>query len=104
MPSASSRKLLATNAHVRLDGKPFNLASTAQMIFSDLGTLSVAKTHDFSAHRWIHDKPVRLGVPVSKMAFMREFKKSEAKQRLFGDICSSKVYFLIGSSPRHCTT
>jgi len=37
-------------------------------------------------------------VPPSEIAFIQEFKKSEAKQRLFGDVRAGRVRFLIGSS------
>ncbi|RWI62182.1 MAG: lactate dehydrogenase [Mesorhizobium sp.] len=86
------------NTYVRPDGKPFELPGAAQMIFSDLGTISVEKTRGFSAYRWIRDELVRMGVPASEIAFMQDFKKSEAKQRLFGDVRAGKVRFLIGSS------
>ncbi len=88
----------ADSAYVRADGKPFELTGAAQMIFSDLGTINVEKTRGFSAYRWIRDELVRLGVPASEIAFMQDFKKSEAKQRLFGDVRAGKVRFLIGSS------
>ena len=88
----------AENAYVRSDGKPFDLPGAAQMIFSDLGTISVEKSRGFSAYRWIRDELVRMGVPASEIAFMQDYKKSEAKQRLFGDVRAGKVRFLIGSS------
>ncbi len=88
----------AGNDYVRPDGKPFELPGAAQMIFSDLGTIKVEKTRGFSAYRWIRDELVRLGVPASEIAFMQDFKKSDAKQRLFGDVRAGKVRFLIGSS------
>ncbi|MDN5929031.1 MAG: N-6 DNA methylase [Hyphomicrobiales bacterium] len=88
----------ADGAYVRPDGKPFELTGAAQMIFSDLGTVSVEKTRGFSAYRWIRDELIRLGVPPSEIAFMQDYKKSEAKQRLFGDVRAGKVRFLIGSS------
>lgn len=88
----------ADHGYVRSDGKPFELPGAAQMIFSDLGTISVEKTRGFSAYRWIRDELVRLGVPASEIAFMQDYKKSEAKQRLFGDVRAGKVRFLIGSS------
>ncbi|RWA78231.1 N-6 DNA methylase [Mesorhizobium sp.] len=88
----------AGNAYVRPDGKPFEAPGAAQMIFSDLGTISVEKSRGFSAYRWIRDELVRMGVPASEIAFMQDFKKSEAKQRLFGDVRAGKVRFLIGSS------
>ncbi len=82
----------------RPDGKHFDLPGAAQMIFSDLGTINVEKSRGFSAYRFIRDELVRLGVPASQIAFMQDYKKTEAKQRLFGDVCAGKVRFLIGSS------
>ncbi|MBB5278207.1 N12 class adenine-specific DNA methylase/adenine-specific DNA methylase [Rhizobium rosettiformans] len=82
----------------RADGKEFDLPGAAQMIFSDLGTINVEKTRGFSAYRFIRDELVRLGVPASQIAFMQDYKKTEAKQRLFGDVRAGKVRFLIGSS------
>ena len=84
--------------YLRPDGKPYELPGAAQMIFSDLGTINVEKTRGFSAYRWIRDELIRLGVPPSEIAFMQEFKKTEAKQRLFGDVRAGRVRFLIGSS------
>ncbi|MCK1478253.1 DEAD/DEAH box helicase family protein [Bradyrhizobium sp. 197] len=88
----------AESSYTRTDGKPFELTGAAQMIFSDLGTISVEKSRGFSAYRWIRDELVRLGVPPGEIAFMQDYKKSEAKQRLFGDVRAGKVRFLIGSS------
>ena len=88
----------AGNAYVRHGGKPFELPGAAQMIFSDLGTISVEKSRGFSAYRWIRDELIRMGVPAGEIAFMQDYKKSEAKQRLFGDVRAGKVRFLIGSS------
>lgn len=88
----------AESTYVRPDGKPFELPGAAQMIFSDLGTINVEKSRGFSAYRWIRDELVRIGVPPEEIAFMQDFKKSEAKQRLFGDVRAGKVRFLIGSS------
>lgn len=82
----------------RPDGKDFELPGAAQMIFSDLGTINVEKSRGFSAYRFIRDELIRLGVPSSQIAFMQDYKKTEAKQRLFGDIKAGKVRFLIGSS------
>ncbi|WP_434730634.1 N-6 DNA methylase [Rhizobium binae] len=86
------------NSYVRPDGKPYELPGAAQMIFSDLGTINVEKTRGFSAYRWIRDELIRMGVPASEIAFMQDYKKTEAKQRLFGDVRAGKVRFLIGSS------
>jgi len=91
-------KETADRTYVRHGGKPFELPGAAQMIFSDLGTISVEKSRGFSAYRWIRDELIRMGVPASEIAFMQDYKKSEAKQRLFGDVRAGKVRFLIGSS------
>lgn len=114
MPAAGNEdgnklNLLVRNAHRiwkktgeavyrRPDGKEFDLPGAAQMIFSDLGTINVEKSRGFSAYRFIRDELVRLGVPASEIAFMQDFKKTEAKQRLFADVRAGKVRFLIGSS------
>lgn len=91
-------KETSENTYLRADGKPFELPGAAQMIFSDLGTISVEKTRGFSAYRWIRDELVRMGVPAAEIAFMQDYKKSEAKQRLFGDVRAGRVRFLLGSS------
>ena len=114
MPAADNEEdnklnLLVRNAHRiwketgeaiyrRPDGKDFELPGAAQMIFSDLGTINVEKSRGFSAYRFIRDELIRLGVPASQIAFMQDYKKTEAKQRLFGDVRAGKVRFLIGSS------
>ncbi len=84
--------------YVQPDGKPYELLGAAQMIFSDLGTISVEKTRGFSAYRWVRDELVRRGVPAAEIAFMQDYRKSEAKQRLFGDIRAGRVRVVIGSS------
>ncbi|PZU74754.1 MAG: lactate dehydrogenase [Rhizobium sp.] len=82
----------------RPDGKDYDVPGAAQMIFSDLGTMNVEKTRGFSAYRWIRDELIRLGVPASEIAYMQDYKKTEAKQRLFGDVRAGRVRFLLGSS------
>ncbi|MFG1428892.1 helicase-related protein [Roseixanthobacter glucoisosaccharinicivorans] len=91
-------KETAEDSYVRPDGTPYELPGAAQMIFSDLGTISVEKTRGFSAYRWMRDELVRMGVPAAEIAFMQDYKKSEAKQRLFADVRAGKVRLLIGSS------
>ncbi len=88
----------ADTAYRQADGRAFDLPGAAQMIFSDLGTISVEKSRGFSAYRWIRDELIRRGVPASEIAFMQDYKKAEAKQRLFADVRAGKVRFLIGSS------
>ena len=82
----------------RKDGKAFERPGAGQLIFSDLGTIAVEASRGFSAYRWIRTELVRLGVPASEIAYMQDFKKSEAKQRLFNNFNAGKVRFIIGSS------
>jgi hypothetical protein len=82
----------------RKDGQAFEKPGAGQLIFSDLGTIAVEASRGFSAYRWIRNELVRLGVPASEIAYMLDFKKSEAKQRLFNDFNAGKVRFIIGSS------
>ena len=86
------------NEYLTREGKPFDLPGAAQMIFSDLGTISVEKSRGFSAYRWIRDELIRLGVPASEIAFVQDYKKTEAKHRLFAGVNAGKIRFLIGSS------
>ena len=80
------------------DGSPHPVPGAGQLIFSDLGTISVEATRGFSAYRWIKAELVRLGVPVAEIAYMQDFKRSADKQRLFGDFRAGRVRFIIGSS------
>jgi N12 class adenine-specific DNA methylase/adenine-specific DNA methylase len=82
----------------RRDGRPFEKPGAGQLIFSDLGTLSVEASRGFSAYRWVRNELIRLGVPPSEIAYMQDHKKSEAKQRLFNDFNAGKVRILLGSS------
>ncbi|ARM91118.1 N6 adenine-specific DNA methyltransferase protein (plasmid) [Rhizobium sp. CIAT894] len=91
-------KETAGNGYVRPDGKAYEATGAAQMIFSDLGTIAVEKSRGFSAYRWIRDELVRMGVPPNEIAYMQDYKRSEAKQRLFADVRSGKVRVLLGSS------
>ena len=63
------------------------------MIFSDLGTIGVERSRGFSAYRWIRDELMRLGVPASQIAFMQDYKKTEAKQRLFATSIPARSAF-----------
>ena len=84
--------------YTRPDGTPYALPGAAQMIFSDLGTLNVEGSRGFSAYRWIRDELIRLGIPHTQIAFMQDYKKSTAKQRLFQEVNAGKIRILIGSS------
>ena len=88
----------AEQTYLRPDGTPWPIPGAGQMIFSDLGTISVEATRGFSAYRWIREQLVARGVPASQIAFMQDYKRSADKQRLFGDFRAGRVRVLIGSS------
>lgn len=79
-------------------GEAYPARGAAQMIFSDLGTEKAMLTRGFSAYRWIRDELIRLGVPPCEIAFMQDYDKSAAKQRLFNSINEGRIRFLIGST------
>ena len=84
--------------YFRADGAPDPIRGATQMVFSDLGTPSVAEARGFSAYLWAREKLIALGVPASEIAFMQDHKRSAAKQRLFNDMNAGKKRILIGSS------
>jgi len=89
----------AGNRYLQPDtGKPHPVPGASQMVFSDLGTEAADGKRGFSAYLWIRDELVRLGVPREQVAFMQDFKKSEAKQKLFAAVNGGKVRVLIGST------
>ena len=88
----------AAQSYLRPDGTPYPIPGAGQMIFSDLGTISVEATRGFSAYRWIKQQLIARGVPASQIAFMQDYKRSADKQRLFADFRAGRVRVLIGSS------
>ena len=88
----------AARTYLRPDGTPYPLPGAGQLIFSDLGTLSVEATRGFSAYRWIREQLIARGVPAGQIAFMQDYKRSADKQRLFNDFRAGRVRVLIGSS------
>jgi len=87
-----------TQQYRQRDGSAFAIPGAAQMIFSDLGTLAAEETRGFSAYRWIKSELIRFGVPAAEIAVMQHFKRSAEKQRLFNDINSGRVRFVLGST------
>lgn len=86
------------NLYRRPDGTPFPQPGAGQLIFSDLGTLSVEEKRGFSAYRWIKQQLVRLGITAGEIAYMQDYKRSADKQRLFNDFNAGRIRILIGSS------
>lgn len=79
-------------------GRAYPARGGAQMIFSDLGTEAALQTRGFSAYSWIRSELIRLGVPAEQIAFMQDYKKSAAKQRLFAAVNEGRIRFLLGST------
>ena len=79
-------------------GRAYPVRGGAQMIFSDLGTQAAMRTRGFSAYAWIRTELIRLGVPAAEIAFMQDYKRSAAKQRLFQSVNEGRVRFLLGST------
>jgi N12 class adenine-specific DNA methylase len=67
----------------------------AQMVFSDIG---VSGSRGFSAYDWMVRRLVSAGIPREQIAVMQDYKKMQAKQRLFNSVNSGQVRILIGSS------
>jgi N12 class adenine-specific DNA methylase len=88
----------AALTYTRPDGSCYPLPGGGQLIFSDLGTLSVEATRGFSAYRWIKQSLIARGVPAEQIAFMQDYKKSADKQRIFAAFREGRVRVLIGSS------
>ena len=88
----------AAQSYLRPDGTLYPIQGAGQMIFSDLGTISVEATRGFSAYRWIRQQLIARGVPAAQIAFMQDYKRSADKQRLFADFRAGRVRILIGSS------
>jgi N12 class adenine-specific DNA methylase len=86
------------NVYYSAPGVPYEVPGGGQMIFSDLGTLSVESKRGFSAYRWIKTRLVALGVPESEIAFVQDYKKTSEKQRLFADFRAGKKRIAVGSS------
>ncbi|MBW4025582.1 MAG: lactate dehydrogenase [Proteobacteria bacterium] len=88
----------ADHAYVKEDGTPYPIKGAGQLIFSDLGTITVEAKRGFSAYRWIRQELIRLGVPGSEIAYMQDYKRSAEKQRLFNEFNAGRVRIVIGSS------
>ena len=79
----------------RKDGRAVDKPGAGQLIFS-------GSRHDQRSRPAAASLPTagsatsssRLGVPASEIAYMQDFKKSEAKQRLFNDFNAGKVRVL----------
>lgn len=80
-------------------GKQEDRRGATQMVFSDIGFgEGVAANRGFNARAWFEKRLRDAGIPMSHVAFMSDYKKSDAKRQLFKDVNSGKVRILVGSS------
>ena len=86
------------NLYCRPDGTPYPQPGAGQLIFSDLGTISVEATRGFSAYRWIKQELIAWVSRPARSPIMQDYKRSADKQRLFNDFSAGRVRVLIGSS------
>ena len=72
---------------------------SAIMVFADQGFgAGVAQNRGFNARAWFEKRMRDSGIPMEQVAFMSDFKKSDAKQKLFRDVNAGRVRVLVGSS------
>lgn len=90
----------ADRTYQQPDGAPYERPGGTQMVFSDLGTLTVEASRGFSAYRWIKHRLVALGIPADEIAFVQDYKGSQAKNRLFAEMRAGKVRVTIGSTKK----
>lgn len=70
-----------------------------QMVFADVGFgEGVTQRRGFSARAWMEKRLRDAGIPLSEVAFMSDYKKSDAKLKLFRDVNAGRVRILVGSS------
>jgi N12 class adenine-specific DNA methylase len=69
-----------------------------QMIFSDLGTPSIAEKRGFSAYLRIRDALIAKGVPASEIMFIQDADTDDKKLRLFKQMNSGEKRILIGGA------
>src|SRR3984893_19346214 len=66
----------AGHRYRRPDETPFPIPGAGQLIFSDLGTISVEAKRGFSAYRWIKQELVRLGGPAAGSGLLAGVQRS----------------------------
>ena len=85
--------------YVGKDGKAEPNKGAAMMVFADQGFgAGVAANRGFSARAWMEKRLRDAGIPMNQVAFMSDYKKSDAKRKLFGDVNAGRVRMLVGSS------
>ncbi len=70
-----------------------------QLVFANSGiaTRNGKGETVFSAYQWMRREWIRMGIPASEIAFIRDYENPVAKVRLFNDVNEGKVRILVGS-------
>jgi N12 class adenine-specific DNA methylase len=70
-----------------------------QLVFanSGIGTRNSKGEPVFSSYQWMRREWIRMGIPASEIAFIKDFENPVAKLRLFNDVNEGKVRLLVGS-------
>lgn len=79
------------------DGKPDPIKGASVILFTDIGLgEQSAASRGFDMRAWIEKRLIEAGIPREHIAFMRDFKQSHKKERMFADMREGKKRILIG--------
>ena len=91
-------KKTANNVYMnKSSGKPDPIKGASILGFSNIGLGEASATNrGFDMKAWIVTRLKEAGIPADHVAFMRDFKESAKKERLFADMREGKKRILIG--------
>lgn len=79
------------------DNKTDPLKGASQLVFSDIGLgEQSAISRGFDMREWMEHRLTEAGIPKDHIAFMRDYKQSAKKERMFADMREGKRRILIG--------
>lgn len=79
------------------DNKTDPIKGASHLIFSDIGLgEQSAASRGFDMRAWMEHRFTEAGIPKEHVAFMRDYKQSSKKERLFADMREGKKRILIG--------
>lgn len=79
------------------DNKTDPIKGASLMVFSDIGLgEQSAISRGFDMRAWMEQRFTEAGIPKEHVAFMRDYKQSAKKERLFADMREGKRRILIG--------
>lgn len=78
--------------------EPDAVKGATQIVFSAVGFgKQVAKNRGFDARAWMITRLTEAGIPRSEIAFMNDYKATEAKEAMFGEMRRGEKKILVGS-------